>query len=226
MARMSEATVRAIEDSRARALEYVVALHSPHRMLARVVKAHFPNAPRDMRWSVSSSVRTRDQGQSRTTFAGYPAKLRADAREDEINANSAPCVLDMTINAPWYNAIILECECDGRDCEPGRGWFVDLAFDPLEPRLTATATTTATATAAVSAAATSSTTAAAAATTTTVPVPAPAPSAPSAMTNNAPVSVVVSVSQSASRTFPCPYCATPYAYANQAGLRRHIAKCH
>jgi len=226
MARMSEATVRAIEDSRARALEYVVALHSPNRMLARVVKAHFPNAPRDMRWSVSSSVHTRDQGQSRTTFAGYPAKLRADAREDEINANSAPCVLDMTINAPWYNAIILECECDGRDCEPGRGWFVDLAFDPLEPRLTATATTTATATAAVSAAATSSTTAAAAATTTTVPVPAPAPSAPSAMTNNAPVSVVVSVSQSASRTFPCPYCATPYAYANQAGLRRHIAKCH
>ena len=57
----------------------------------------------------------------------------------------------------------------------------------------------------------------------TVPVPAPAPSA---MTNNAPVSVVVSVSQSASRAFPCPYCATPYAYASQAGLRRHIAKCH
>ena len=227
---MSEATVREAALPSAHALEYVVALHSPQRMLARVVKAHFPNAPRDMRWSVSSSVRTRDQGQSRTTFAGYPAKLRADAREDEINANSAPCLLDMTINAPWYNAIILECESDGRNCEPGRGWFVDLAFDPLEPRITATATnavsaavTSSTTAAAAAASSTATTTTAAATTTTAVPVPAPAPSA---MTNNAPVSVVVSVSQSASRTFPCPYCATPYAYANQAGLRRHIAKCH
>ena len=192
---MSEATVRAIEDSSSStcALEYVVALHSQSRMLARVVKAHFPNAPRDMRWSVSSSVRTRDQGQSRATFAGYPAKLRADSREDEINANSAPCVLDMTINAPWYNAIILECESDDRNCEPGRGWFVDIAFDPLEPRPTAAATSSTTA------AATSSTTSAA----TTVPVPVPVP-VPSAMTNNVPVSVIVSVSQSASRTFPCP----------------------
>jgi hypothetical protein len=83
-----------------------------------------------MRWCVASSVRTRDQGQSRTTFAGYPDKLRADAREDEISANSVPCVLDMALNTPWYNAILLECE------SPGRGWFVDLAFDPYEPRAT------------------------------------------------------------------------------------------
>ena len=69
-------------------------------------------------------------------------------REDEINANSAPRVLDMAVkNASWYSAIVLECE----DGEPGRGWFVDLdAFDPLEPRLTAAAA---------------------------APVPAPAPSA-------------------------------------------------
>ena len=79
MARMSESTVRELGMC---ALEYVVALHAPNRIRARVVQAHFPNAPRDMRWSVSSSVRTRDQGQSRATFAGYPAKLRADARDD------------------------------------------------------------------------------------------------------------------------------------------------
>lgn len=201
MARMSETTVR----ESGSALEYVVALHAPNRMRARVVKAHFPNAPRDMRWSVSSSVRTRDQGhrQSTTTFAGYPAKLRADAREDEINANSAPCVLDVSLNTPWYNAIILECEsATDRNCEPGRGWFVDLAFDPLEQTRAAATTTTA----------------AAAANTTPSPV--------TAVTNNAPVSVIVSVAQGASRTFPCPYCASPYAYANQAGLRRHITKCH
>ena len=159
-----------------------------------------------MRWSVSSSVRAGDQGhrQSTTTFAGYPAKLRADAREDEINANSVPCVLDVSLNTPWYNAIILECEsATDRNCEPGRGWFVDLAFDPLEQTRAAATTTTA---------------AAAAATTTPSPV--------TAVTNNAPVSVIVSVAQGASRTFPCPYCASPYAYANQAGLRRHITKCH
>ena len=203
MARMSETTVR----ESGSALEYVVALHAPNRIRARVVQAHFPNAPHDMRWSVSSSVRAGDQGQSTTTFAGYPAKLRADAREDEINANSAPCVLDVSLNTPWYNAIILECEsATGRNCEPGRGWFVDLAFDPLEQtRAAATTTTTAAA-------------AAAAATTTPSPV--------TAVTNNAPVSVIVSVAQGASRTFPCPYCASPYAYANQAGLRRHITKCH
>jgi len=89
------------------ALEFVVPMHSPHRMLVRVVKAHFPNAPSGMRWCVASSVRTRDQRQSRTTFAGYPEKLRADAREDEISANSVPCVLDMALNTPWYNAILL-----------------------------------------------------------------------------------------------------------------------
>ena len=89
--------------------------------------------------------------------------------------------------------------------EPGRGWFVDLAFDPLEQTRAAATTTTAAA-------------AAAAATTTPSPV--------TAVTNNAPVSVIVSVAQGASRTFPCPYCASPYAYANQAGLRRHITKCH
>ena len=103
MARMCENTVRQSSDPSV--LEYVVALHAPSRMRVRVVKAHFPNAPRDMRWSLASSVRTRDQGQSLTTFAGYPYKLRADAREDEINANAAPCVLDMGINIPWYNAI-------------------------------------------------------------------------------------------------------------------------
>jgi len=205
MARMSETTVREIESawSSTHALEYVVALHAQHRMLARIVKAHFPNAPRDMRWSLASSVRTRDQGQSRTTFAGYPEKLRADARADETNANSAPCVLDMAVNAPWYNAIILECE----NGEPGRGWFVDLAFDTLDQTRATTTTTTMEARAAA---------------TTTAPVP---PSA-TAVTNNAPVSVVVSVSQSSSRTFPCPYCASPYAYASQAGLRRHITNSH
>ncbi len=116
MARISENKVREIEG----ALEFVVPMHSPHRMLVRVVKVHFPNAPSDMRWSISSSVRTRDQGQSRTTFAGYPEKLSTDAREDEISANSVPCVLDMALNTPWYNAILLECE------SPWRGWFVDL----------------------------------------------------------------------------------------------------
>jgi hypothetical protein len=204
MARMSENTVRESAFSSeigTHALEYVVALHAPSRLRARVVQAHFPNAPHDMRWSLASSVRTRDQGQSRTTFAGYPAKLRADAREDEINANSAPCVLDMALNAPWYNAIILECESpscalSGRACEPGRGWFVDLSFDPLETTQARAATTT------------------------------PTPPSATAVTNNAPVSVVVSVSQSASRTFPCPYCASPYAYASQAGLRRHITNSH
>jgi hypothetical protein len=190
MARMSENNVREIEGG---ALEFVVPLRTPHRMLVRVVNAHFPNAPSDMRWSLASSVRTRDQGQARTTFAGYPAKLRVDAREDEINANSVPCVIDMALNAPWYNAIVLECESLGqpaatRKCEPGRGWFVDLAFDPYEPRAT-TAATAATA---------------------------------------APVSVVVSVAQGTARTFMCPFChtTTPYAYASQANLRRHITRCH
>ena len=196
MARMSENNVREIEG----ALEFVVPMHSPHRMLVRVVKAHFPNAPSDMRWCVASSVRTRDQGHSRTTFAGYPEKLRADAREDEISANSVPCVLDMALNTPWYNAIILECE------SPGRGWFVDLAFDTYAPRAT---------------------TVSAAATAQPAPPTAMAPTATSATAAVvAPVSVVVSVAQGASRTFPCPYCAAPYAYASQAGLRRHIANCH
>jgi hypothetical protein len=196
MARMSENNVREIEG----ALEFVVPMHSPHRMLVRVVKAHFPNAPSDMRWSIASSVRTRDQGQSRTTFAGYPVKLRADAREDDINDNSVPCVLDMALNAPWYNAIILECE----NGEPGRGWFVDLAFDPYEPRATTVS-----------------------ASTTAAPVPPVPPTATAvAAAVVAPVSVVVSVAQGASRTFPCPYCAAPYAYASQAGLRRHITNCH
>ena len=143
-----------------------------------------------MRWSVSSSVRTRDQGQSRTTLAGYPAKLRTPLRASSTWQSKTP---------PWYSAIVLECE----DGEPGRGWFVDLdAFDPLEPCLTAAAAAL---------------------------VPAPAPSA---MTNNAPVSVVVSVSQSASRTFPCPYCANAVRLCQRlarpayGGLRRHIAKCH
>jgi hypothetical protein len=136
---MSEATVREVALSSAHALEYVVALHSPHRMLARVVKAHFPNAPRDMRWSLSSSVRTRDQGQARVTFAGHPETLRADALAEEIDANSAPCVLDMALHAPWYNAIILECKdpgsvVSGGACEPGSGWFIDLALFPLEQR--------------------------------------------------------------------------------------------
>ena len=156
MARMSETTVR----ESGSALEYVVALHAPNRIRARVVQAHFPNAPHAMRWSVSSSVRAGDQGhrQSTTTFAGYPAKLRADAREDEINANSVPCVLDVSLNTPWYNAIILECEsATGRNCEPGRGWFVDLAFDPLE-QTRAAATTTTTAAAAAAAATTTTTT--------------------------------------------------------------------
>jgi hypothetical protein len=187
MARINENNVREIEG----ALEFVVPMHSQHRMLVRVVKAHFPNAPSGMRWCVASSVRTRDQGQSRTTLAGYPEKLRSDAREDEISANSVPCVLDMALTTPWYNAIILECE------SPGRGWFVDLAFDPYEPRATK-----------VSAAPTAQ------------PVP-PAAMAPTATTATAavvaPVSVVVSVAQGASRTFPCPYCAAPYAYASQAG---------
>ena len=197
MARISENNVREIEG----ALEFVVPMHSPHRMLVRVVKAHFPNAPSGMRWCVASSVRTRDQGQSRTTFAGYPEKLRADAREDEISANSVPCVLDMALNTPWYNAILLECE------SPGRGWFVDLAFDPYDPRATTVSAATGPA----------------------HPVP-PAAMAPTATSATAafvaPVSVVVSVAQGASRTFPCPYCAAPYAYASQAGLRRHIANCH
>jgi hypothetical protein len=210
MARMSESTVREIEGATG-ALEFVVPLRTPHRMLVRVVNAHFPNAPSDMRWSLASSVRTRDQqGQSRTTFAGYPAKLRVDAREDEINTNSVPCVIDMALNAPWYNAIVLECESlgqPGAKCEPGRGWLVDLAFDPYEPRATTTTTAGATATAA--------------------PAPSSATAA-TAATNNAPVSVVVSVAQGTARTFMCPYChtTTPYAYASQANLRRHITRCH
>ena len=200
MARISENNVREIEGT----LEFVVPMHSPHRMLVRVVKAHFPNAPSGMRWCVASSVRTRDQGQSRTTFAGYPEKLRADAREDEISANSVPCVLDMALNTPWYNAIILECE------SPGRGWFVDLAFDPYAPRATTVSAATGPA----------------------QPVPPvhPAAMAPTATSATAavvaPVNVVVSVAQGASRTFPCPYCAAPHAYASQAGLRRHITNCH
>ncbi len=228
MARMSENTVREIDGG---ALEFVVPLYTPHRMLVRVVKAHFPNAPSDMRWSVASSVRTRDQAQSRTTFAGYPAKLRVDAREDEINTNTVPCVIDTALNTPWYNAIIIECESAGqRGCEPGRGWFVDLAFDPYEPRATTT-TTTATATPAPAPSSATSTTAATnnaphepRATTT----PAPAASSATAATNNAPVSVVVSVAQGTARTFMRPYChtTTPYAYASQANLRRHITRCH
>ena len=221
MARMSENTVRDVDG----ALEFVVPLHTPHRMLVRVVNAHFPNAPSDMRWSLASSVRTRDQGQSRTTFAGYPAKLRVDARQDEVNTNSVPCVMDMALNAPWYNAIILECESPGQPgakCEPGRGWFVDLAFDPYEPRAK---TTSATATAAPSSATAANAPHEPRATTTPGPSSA---TAATAATNNAPVSVVVSVAQGTARTFMCPYChtTTPYAYASQANLRRHITRCH
>jgi hypothetical protein len=97
----------------------------------------------------------------------------------------------MALNTPWYNAIIIECE------SPGRGWFVDLAFDTYAPRAT---------------------TVSAAATAQPAPPTAMAPTATSATAAVvAPVSVVVSVAQGASRTFPCPYCAVPYAYASQAG---------
>jgi hypothetical protein len=128
--------------------------------------------------------------------------LRADAREDEIEANTVPCVLDMCMSIPWYNAIFLECESGGTTCEPGRGWFVDLAFEPLEVR-------------------------AAAQTPAQVPVTAAgAVGAATCMTNNAPVTVVVSLSKNDTSLFPCPYCTAPYAYASQGGLHRHIAKCH
>jgi hypothetical protein len=194
---MSENTMREIEGATG-TLEFVVPLHSPHRMLVRVVNAHFPNAPSVMRWSLASSVRTRDQERSRMTFAGYPAKLRADAREDEINANSVPCVLDMALNTPWYNAIVLECESPGLEegvkCEPGLGWFVDLVFDPYEPCAAA-------ATAADTTAATEGTT--------------PPPSTATAATHGT----------GASLTFPCPYCVA-FAYAKEATLRRHIRNCH
>lgn len=232
MARMSENTVREIEGG---ALEFVVPLHTPHRMLVRVVNARFPNAPSDMRWSLASSVRTRDQGQSRTTFAGYAAKLRFDAREDEINTNSVPCVMDMALNAPWYNAVVLECESPSpgqpgatRKCEPGRGWFVDLAFDPYEPRATTASTASVTAPAAPVLSSATATTAGAATTPAPVASRATASTASTAATNNAPVSVVVSVAQGTARTFMCPYChtTTPYAYASQANLRRHITRCH
>ena len=146
VARMSEDTVREIHGA-CGAVEFVVPLHSPHRMLVRVVNAHFPSASIDMRWSVALCVRTRCHVHSRTTLAGCASKLRADAREDEVRASSVPCVLDMALNTPWYNAIVLECESREGDEYPkslGPGWFVDLAFDPYEPTAgTKTATTAA-----------------------------------------------------------------------------------
>ena len=86
-----------------------------------VERASFPNAPRDLRWSLSWSV----PPHSRTTFAGYP---------EEIDTNAAPCVLDMDLNAPLRNSIFLDCQSAiASPYEPEGDWFIDLSFEPVRP---------------------------------------------------------------------------------------------
>ena len=129
--RMCESTVRESAVGPPTRLEHVVALRAPRRMRVCVARAHFPDAPNDMRWRLSWSVLADPHAQqTRTTFAGYPAVL-----PEAIDVGASPCVLDMDLNVPWYNAIFLECERAGGavPCAPGRGWFVDLAFEPHVP---------------------------------------------------------------------------------------------
>jgi hypothetical protein len=114
--RLCSSTMSADVSSSQASLQHAVAIRAPHRMRVCVERAHFPNAPRDMRWSLSWSV----PPHSRTTLAGNP---------EQIDMCASPCVMDL--HAPSHNSIFLDCLSADAPYKPEGDWFIDLSFGPV-----------------------------------------------------------------------------------------------